>query len=99
VFETETCDGRVAGHRPHNAGKGLRTRSETVATGDARWHKPIWSVSEHGHTQILQFALAVGQSAHDLPQRLRPAQLAKQHDYQLCTAAEFTGMALGLMLA
>ena len=45
-------------------------------------------------SQMPQLALAGGQPAADLAQRLRPSQVAKQHGHELAPAGETAGMAL-----
>ena len=46
--------------------------------------------------QVAELPLAAGQPPADLPERLRPAQLAEEHGDELPPAGEAPGVALGL---
>ena len=46
--------------------------------------------------QMRQLPFATGQAAADLPQRVRPTQLAEQHRDELAPTREPARMALGL---
>jgi len=51
-----------------------------------------------GQAQMPQLAFTGGQAAADFAQRLRSAQVAKQHGHELPPAREAAGMALGPVL-
>ena len=46
--------------------------------------------------QVAELALAAGQAAADLPEGLRPAQLAKEHGHKLAPGGEAAGVPFGL---
>src|SRR5664280_272879 len=52
----------------------------------------------HRHPQMLQLPLTARQSTTDLAQRMRPAQLAKQHRHELTPTGETSRVPLGLVL-
>ena len=51
-----------------------------------------------GRPQMAQLAFAGGQSAANLAQGLRPAQVTEQHGHELSPTAEPAGVALGPVL-
>jgi len=50
------------------------------------------------HSQVLQLSFGGGQAAAYFAQRLRSAELAKQHGHKLIPAGEAAGMPLALVL-
>ena len=69
-------------------GCGIRRRLKAI--------EPSWAVDQL--IQALELSLTACQAAANLTQRMRPAQLAKQHGRELAPARETPCVSLGLVL-
>ena len=73
---------------------GLEQLPRPVFVGVAQ-RRPL---RRHRNPQVLQLALTTGQPSADLPQRMRPPQLAEQHGYELTPTGEAPRVVFRLVL-